>query len=81
MGNKKAARDIADTIADLFIPSEAEEGSEEEKKISLKGEGHPAVLAYAKRIAEMSGRDFDDVLKNPPTMLINYRKWIYGERA
>lgn len=81
MGNKKAAKEIANTIADLVIPPEAEESSEKEKKISLKEERHPAVLAYAKRVSEMSGRDFKDVMENPPTMLINYRKWIYGERA
>lgn len=72
---KKIAEEIVDTV---FHQKGREKSVGEEN--SLKTVKHPAVIAYAKRIAEMSGRDFDDVMANPPTMLVNYKRWIYSER-
>lgn len=75
---KKKAKDMVEEIIGVLFPH-PKTSKTSGRKITLKGEKHPAVLAYAKRIAEMSGRDFDDVLADPPAMLINYKRWIYGE--
>jgi len=77
---KKIADDIATAIVDLMFPVVGEErgGEEADKKISLTHVTHPALRRYAAFVARETGRSLDDVLENPPQMVIRYWRWLCG---